>query len=150
MPNTYTRLLYHLVFSTKRREPLILPRFRAPLYDQLRQILHNNGGEALEIGGMPDHVHVVARLMPEPSVAKLMQMLKGGSSAWLNQLEDYPAKFYWQEGYGAFTVSPPQLEGVREYVRNQEEHHRVHSFQEEYRKFLDTYGVEYDERYLWD
>jgi REP element-mobilizing transposase RayT len=150
MPTTYTKLLYHIVFSTKRREPLILPIIKEDLYEELRRIIRDQRGEPIEIGGTADHVHVVAKLRSEPSLAKVMQQLKGASSSFVNQLGKYTAKFYWQEGYGAFTVSPGALGDLRAYVRNQVEHHRVHSFQEEFLKFLHEHEIEYDEQYLWD
>lgn len=150
MPNTYTKLLYHIVFSTKRREPLIQTFIQEELYEELRPITRSQHGIPLEVGGMADHVHLVAWLRPDQAVSKVVQHIKGGSSSWLNQQEKYPGKFYWQEGYGAFTVSPPQLAVILEYVQNQAEHHRYHSFQEEYRKFLDQYEIAYDERYIWE
>jgi REP element-mobilizing transposase RayT len=116
----------------------------------MRRIIREQRGEPIEIGGIADHVHVVAKLRAEPSVAKFVQLLKGGSSSHVNQLEKFKTKFYWQEGYSAFTVSHGSLDHLRAYVRNQEEHHRFHSFEEEYRRILDENGVEYDERYLWD
>jgi REP element-mobilizing transposase RayT len=150
MPNTYTKLLYHIIFSTKRREPLILPLIRDDLYGEIRRIIREQRGETIEIGGMADHIHIVAKLRADPSVAKVVQFIKGGSSSFVNQLDKYKTKFYWQEGYGAFTVSPPALPDVKAYVRNQQEHHRVHSFQDELRRFLKSYEIEYDENYLWD
>jgi len=104
----------------------------------------------LEVGGMPDHIHLVVRLKSEPSVATMIKVIKSKSSKWLNEQPRRPGRFEWQRGYAAFTVSVSPLDKVRAYVRNQQQHHRRKTFQEELRAILDKHGIEYDERYLWD
>ena len=150
MASTYTNLLYHIVFSTKNREALIVPRLREELYPYIGGIIRGEGGTLLEIGGMPDHIHVVAKFKADPSVALMIKTFKAKSSKWVNERPGRKGRFAWQTGYGAFTVSASQLAKVRQYVRDQEEHHRVVSFKEEFITLLKKHGVEYDERYLWD
>jgi REP element-mobilizing transposase RayT len=149
MSSTLTNLLYHVVFSTKNREPIITAPIRADLISYMGGIVRGEGGVLLEIGGMPDHVHLVVRFKAEPSVATMVKIVKSKSSKWLNEQPKRPGRFEWQRGYAAFTISVSQLESVRTYVRNQEQHHRRKTFQEELRLLLEKHGVEYDERYLW-
>ncbi|MEE8142434.1 MAG: IS200/IS605 family transposase [Planctomycetota bacterium] len=150
MANTYTNLLYHIVYSTKHREPLITPALRENLYSYIGGIIRGESGTLLQIGGMPDHLHLVTRFKSEPSVAQMVKTFKAKSSKWVNEQPNRPGRFSWQTGYGAFTVSPSQLEKVIRYVRCQEEHHRIVSFKEELVLLLDRHGIEYDEQYLWD
>lgn len=150
MPGTYTRLLYHFVFSTKRREPLIAPDIEPRLHEYMGGIVRSMNGVAIRIGGMPDHVHMLIRWRTDETLAALMRTVKARSSAWVH--ETFPAlgTFAWQAGYGAFTVSASQADAVEAYIANQAEHHRVRTFQEEFVEFLRTHGIEYDERYIWD
>jgi REP element-mobilizing transposase RayT len=150
MAGTLTNLLFHVVFSTKHREPLITSPIRTDLYKYMGGIVRGEGGKALDIGGVTDHVHLVIRLKAIHSVATMVKIIKSKSSKWLNSQLKRPGRFEWQRGYAAFTVSASQLENVRVYARNQEEHHRRLSYQEELRAFLDKHGMEYDERYIWD
>jgi REP element-mobilizing transposase RayT len=150
MAGTFTKLLYHVVYSTKHREPLITPPLRDRLYDYIGGIIRGEGGVLLEIGGMPEHLHWVARLKTEPSVAVILKKVKAKSSKWVNEETDHQGRFSWQRGYGAFTVSVSQLPKVIGYVRNQEEHHRVKTFEEEFIELLDKHEIEYDKRYVWD
>ncbi len=150
MASTLNNLLYHIVFSTKNREPVITAPIRKDLYAYMGGIIRAEGGTLLEIGGIADHVHLVVRFKSDPSVATMVRTIKSKSSKWLNMQPKRPGRFEWQRGYAAFTVSVSQLANVRTYVRNQEQHHRRRTFQEELRALLDKHGVEYDERYLWD
>jgi putative transposase len=150
MAQSLTNLLYHLVFSTKHRQPLIVPNLRPELYKYLGGIIRGEGGILLEIGGMPDHVHLVAKLKADVSVADMLRRIKANSSKWVNQQRKQRQRFSWQAGYGAFTVSQSQLTAVGKYVHTQEEHHRKKSFQEEFLQLLKKHHIEYDERYLWD
>jgi len=150
MASTLTNLLYHIVFSTKNREPILTAPIRENLYQYIGGIVRGEGGKLLEIGGIPNHVHLVTRFKSEPSVATMVKIIKSKSSKWLNEQRKRPGRFEWQRGYAAFTVSASQLEKLKAYVRNQQQHHRRKTFQEELRELLDKHGVEYDERYLWD
>ncbi len=149
MASTLTNLLYHLVFSTKGRLPLIGAEIQQPLHDYMGGIIRNQGGKTLEIGGMPDHVHCLARLPARKAVSDILRALKSDSSGWVNRKRP-DDRFAWQTGYGAFTVSQSQVEKVRRYIRTQAEHHREKSFKEEFRALLEKHGVEYNEEYLWD
>jgi REP element-mobilizing transposase RayT len=149
MASTLTNLIYHIVFSTKNREPVITAPIRESLYRYMGGIIRGEGGVLLEIGGMPDHVHLVARFKAEPSVATMVKIVKSKSCKWLNEQPKRPGRFEWQRGYAAFTVSVSQLGNVRAYARNQAHHHRRTTFQDELRQLLERHGVEYDELYLW-
>jgi len=148
--STLTNLLYHVVFSTKNREPTITSPIRADLYRYIGGIVRCEEGMLLEIGGTPDHVHLLLRLKARHAPATIVKTIKSKASKWLNANPKRPGRFEWQRGYAAFTVSVSQLERVRAYVCNQAEHHRRQTFQEELRAMLDRHGIEYDERYLWD
>ena len=113
-------------------------------------VLNNLGCVAIEIGGTADHVHVLCRLDKNLSVSKLVESTKTPTSRWLKTKDPDLSEFHWQNGYGAFSVGASEVERVREYILNQEEHHREMSFQEELRVFFEQYDVEYDERYVWD
>ncbi len=150
MPSTYSNLNYHIIFGTKHREPLITPHLREDLYPYIAGIVRGQNGLPLEIGGMPDHVHLVIRIGPDVSVSEIVRLTKANSSKWVNERLAGMGRFAWQRGYGAFTVSFSQLDAARQYVRSQEEHHRLRTFQEEFVEFLKRHGIEFDERYLWD
>ena len=148
MSNTYTSLNYHIVFSTKNRELWLREDIRERLWPYLGGIARENGMKALEIGGVADHVHLLLSIPASMALSKAVQLIKGGSSHWMKETFPKVTGFAWQDGYGAFTVSQSQLDAVREYIRNQEEHHRTKSFAEEYRAFLERHQVEFDERFL--
>jgi REP element-mobilizing transposase RayT len=148
MANTYTSLHYHVVFSTKNREPWLSETVRERLWPYLGGIARENDLRAEAIGGVADHVHLLLWVPPNLALSKAVQLLKGGSSHWIK--ENFPAVrgFAWQDGYGAFTVSESQLAVVKKYIGRQAEHHRKKPFAEEYREFLTRHQIEFDERYL--
>ena len=150
MANTFTSLHYHVIFSTKHREPWISHDIEERVWKFLGGIARENGMKALLIGGMPDHVHLALALPTTQSVSKALQLLKGGSSKWIKDTLPRMRGFGWQDGYGAFSVSKSNLPEVIAYIQNQPEHHRVKTFQEEFLAFLVRHDVAYDERYLWD
>jgi putative transposase len=150
MPNTYTNLLYHIIFSTKNREPTIEASWKDELHRYIAGIIRAEGGVSIEINGIPDHVHILAKLKPAKSVAEILKLIKSNSSKWVNDEKVRGRSFHWQVGYAAFSVSESQVEAVRRYIRNQEEHHRKQSFQEELIALLERHGVQYDPKYLWD
>ncbi len=150
MPSTLTNLLYHVVFSTKGRQPEIVSGFRQDLYAYLGGIIRSENGRLIEIGGTSNHVHILARFSPAVSVSDMLKMIKGNSSRWVNKSGKRPARFAWQKGYGAFSVSESGCEAVVNYIRNQEAHHRKMTFKEEFKLLLDKHRVEYDEEHLWD
>lgn len=150
MANTYTSLHYHFTFSTKNRRPWIAQKIEERVWAYLGGIARKNKLKPIKVGGIEDHLHLLLGAPPTIAPAKIAQLLKGGSSAWIH--EEFPelAAFAWQDGYGAFTVSKSAVPDVSAYIENQREHHRTRTFQEEYRALLDRHGIEYDERYLWD
>lgn len=151
MSSTLSNLTYHIVFSTKYREPLITPELRDKIYPYIGGVVRNKGGTLIRIGGVANHVHLVARLRPDIALSDMMRLVKANSSKWVNERENRSGgRFGWQAGYGAFTVSPSQLPALIDYVDHQEEHHRGRTFEDEYVAILQKHGVEYDERYLFD
>src|SRR5438094_6708477 len=141
---------FHCVSSTKERQPTIPPALRDRLWPFLGGIARQNGMKAIEIGGLPDHVHILVSLPPTLSIAKAMQLIKVGSSKWVHETFPEHRLFGWQEEYGAFSVSVSQLDKIIEYIKNQPRHHRRMTFQEEFLALLRKHRIEYDERYLWD
>jgi len=148
MPSTHTSLHYHLVFSTKDRLPLITDDWRDQLHAYLGGIVKNLDGVPVTVGGIADHVHLLIGLKPTHCLADVLRDVKSGSSEWIHDSLDNK-KFAWQPGYGGYTVSPANIERVKQYILNQAEHHRRRTFQEEYVEMLRLGGIEYDERYLW-
>lgn len=148
MPQSYTNLIYHIVFSTKNREPLIVDNVKSRLYDYVGGTIRKQGGIALAINGTADHVHLLAKLRPDKAVSDVLRDLKANASGWLHEAFPELKDFSWQNGYGAFTVSPSQIEKVRVYIANQELHHAKRSFREEFVALLKANQVEFDEKYL--
>jgi putative transposase len=149
MPHSYVSNLVHYIFSTKERFPFIDQELESRLWPYMGGIARENGMKALAIGGTKDHVHSLLSLPATMSIAKAIQLIKGGSSKWIHdQLSKY-RKFAWQEGYGAFTVSASQVKSVTHYINGQKEHHRKRSFEEEFLEFLDKHGVDCDPRYVF-
>ncbi len=149
MPQSFTCLHYHLIFSTKHRAPLITTDIQPRLYDYIGGILHHHRGCLLAAGGMPDHVHLLVRLSKELSVAEALRLIKANSSKWIHETSPTQA-FAWQTGYAAFAVSYSGLEDVKHYLAIQAEHHRTVTYQDELRTFLRRHAIEFDERYLSD
>jgi len=147
MPSTYTCLLYHIVFSTKNREPSIAPSWRPRLHEYLGGAIRGLGGTPQGVGGTSDHIHILAGLTASHCLADFMRELKKASSVWVTETIREPG-FHWQEGYAAFTVSASVRPAVQQYIDHQEEHHRKQTFREELIEFLEKSGIEYDERYL--
>jgi putative transposase len=151
MPSTHQQLLYHIVFSTKNREPYLTNEdFRAKVFAYLAGIAENLDGFALEVGGWIDHVHLLVRIPAKTAVSDFVGRLKSNTSKHVNQTSGLIKKFGWQDGFGTFTVSVSQKENVAGYIRHQKEHHEQESFQAEYVRLLDKHGVQYDPQYIWD
>jgi putative transposase len=150
MANTFTSLHFHIIFSTKQREPWIRPEFEERLWSYLGGIACKNDLKPLTIGGVEDHIHMLVGLPPTVCVSEALKGIKGASSGWIKQNLPRCRGFSWQDGYGAFSVSKSQLAEVEKYIRGQREHHRLRTFQEEYRAFLDKHDIQYEEKYLWD
>ena len=149
MPASFTDLLYHVVFSTKQRLPLITKPLREPLYRYMGGILRSKGGTVLEAGGIADHVHLLVRLHPTLSIADAVRLVKTNSSRWLNEPPRLDGGFRWQAGYGAFSIGASMVNDVARYIRDQEAHHEERSFEVEMRLFSAKHGVEIDEKSFW-
>jgi len=140
-----------LSFSTKDRQSFLQdPGLRDELHKNLGGTCNRLECPVLRVGGVADHVHILCQLGRTIAIADLVKELKRDSSQWVKPKSPHLVELYWQNGYGAFSVSPSHVELVREYIANQEEHHRTVTFQEEFRRLLKKYGLEWDERYVWD
>jgi REP element-mobilizing transposase RayT len=148
MPQSLSLLLVHVIFSTKDRRAVLGGEILPELFAYLATVVRNAGCECYRVGGVADHVHLAIRLSRTKSVAEIVEELKSSSSRWL-KTKGIP-DFAWQRGYAAFSVGPADLSTLVEYIAGQEEHHRKRSFQDEFRALLKRYGVEFDERYVWD
>ena len=148
MSSTHLSLYYHLVFSTKDRLPWIDISWESRFYQYIAGIVRDIQGKAIEIGGDADHSHILASLRATHRVADVLKIIKSGSSKWVHEMMGLKL-FQWQDGYGAFTVSPSDKEKIKNYIKNQRVHHRKKTFQEEYVELLNEHGVEFNEKYLW-
>ncbi len=149
MPQSLAQIYVHLVFSTKGREGLIAPEIQPRLHAYLAGTLNAIECPALVVGGMPDHVHLLFRLSRTLSLSDVVKAAKVESSKWMKEEGQFP-HFSWQAGYGAFSVSASQVETVTHYIQNQETHHATRTFQEEFRRMLELYQIDYNEAYVWD
>ena len=151
MSQSLTQIYLHVVFSTKDRQPFLANKqIRERTHAYLAGTCKNLACPSLLVGGVEDHVHLLVRFSKNIAVADFIGKLKRESSKWVKLQDGLLKSFYWQNGYGAFSISPSHVEAVREYIAGQEEHHRHESFQDEFRKLCKKYGVEIDERYVWD
>lgn len=149
MGNTFSQLYIHCVFAVKYRAAVIQPEWEERLHKYITGTVQNNGHKMLAINSVPDHLHLFFGMSPNQSISKLMQLVKGDSSEFINDHHFTKAKFHWQDGYGAFSNSRSQIDSVVKYVLNQKEHHKKVTFREEYSKILTDYEIEYDEKYLF-
>src|SRR5436190_8258704 len=145
---SYVSSYHHCVFSTKERRPTITPALRERLWPFLGGIARQNKMMAIEIGGVEDHVHMLLSLPSTITIAKALQLIKGGSSKWVHETFPEHSLFAWREKYGAFSVSVSQLDKIIEYVKQQAEHHHKMMFKEEFVALLKKHRIKYDERYL--
>ena len=148
MAHTYASCLVHYVFSTKGRRKTISLELRRRLWPYLGGIAAQNGMKALAVGGADDHVHVLLSVSTTHSVAKAIQLIKGGSSKWIHDTFPSHSTFAWQEGYGAFSVAISGVDETVCYIQSQEEHHRTTTFEQEFLAFLRRHGLGFDERYV--
>ena len=151
MPQSLAQIYLHIVFSTKYRVPFLADRaLREESHTYLGGTCRNLDSPSLIVGGVEDHVHVLCRLGKVWSVSELVRELKRESSKWLKEQSSDLSSFFWQGGYGAFSISPGHVKGLTDYIANQEEHHKKETFQEEFRRLLRLYGIEFGEKYVWD
>jgi len=150
MPQSLSQVIIHIIFSTKNREPSIDRDLRPRLHGYLATVGRDKGSEVYRVGGVADHVHILATLSRTVSQAELLEEIKKHSSRWVKEIDSKYAGFAWQRGYGAFSIGRDECDEKIQYIDGQEDHHRTVTFQEEYRDFLKKHGIEFDERYVWD
>jgi REP element-mobilizing transposase RayT len=150
MPQSLSKIILHAIFSTRNREPWLDSDVRPRVHAYLATICRDLGTELVRVGGVADHVHIVATLPRTLSQAQFIEQIKKVSSKWIKAVDVRYRGFFWQRGYGAFSVSPSQLSPVLEYINKQQEHHRTRTFEEEYCELLRKHGLDFDERYVWD
>jgi putative transposase len=151
MSQSLSRILLHIIFSTKNRFPFLKDTdTQKRMHRYLASVFNKNNSPAIEVGGSSNHVHILCLLSRKYPVSELIRTAKTNSSSWAKSLGGICTKFSWQSGYGVFSISPSQIEPLRRYIQGQAEHHRHKSFQEEYVQLLREHGVAYDERYLWE
>ena len=149
MANTYTQIHIHVVFAVQNRMSLIQQSWNERLYQYMIAIIQKHGHKVLAIGGMPDHIHILFGFRPTQTLSDLMQEVKRDSSMWINQQRLVAGKFSWQEGYSAFSYSKSHVSQVVKYIETQTEHHTKTTFIDEYKTFLEKFGLEYDEQYIF-
>ncbi|MEI6534631.1 MAG: IS200/IS605 family transposase [Verrucomicrobiaceae bacterium] len=150
MPQSLAKLYVHLVFSTKNRDRVLLDDVRPDLHAYIGGTLNGMGCGPVEINTEPDHAHVLFLLSRTEALSDVVGGLKKSATEWLRARSPNYSRFHWQAGYGAFSVSQSALDDVRAYIRDQREHHRGRTFQDEFRALLQKYEIEFDERYVWD
>ena len=150
MSQSLSKVYVHITFSTKHRQMLIDDHINTSLFEYMGGICKGLECNPVRIGGHHDHVHVLCLLSRKISQMNLLEELKKQSSKWIKTKGDRYVNFYWQDGYGIFSVNPSEIDVVINYINNQEEHHKKRTFQDEFRAFLEKYKIDYDERYVWD
>ena len=148
MSDSYTNLLYHIVFSTRDRRPLITPDYEVRLYDYIGGTIRDLGGISLALNGAEDHLHLLAKLRPDRALSDVLRKLKANASGWMHRVFPRLDNFTWQRGYGAFTVSQSSAREVSKYIARQKEHHQKTSFRDEFITFLIANQIEFDEQYI--
>ena len=150
MPQSLFKFLAHIVFSTKNRVDLIAPDIENDLFSYMHGIVENNNAKLIIANGTANHVHLLVSMPRKFDVSELIGDIKRDSSVWIKKQHARFSQFYWQKGYGAFSIGQSQVETVVNYIKNQKEHHKKQDFKDEYRTLLEKYEIEYDERYIWD
>ncbi len=150
MANTYSQISIHSVFAVKDRENFITRDWRDDMHRYMSGIITGNNAKSFAVGGWKDHVHIFFGMPVTTCIADFMSIVKASSSKWINEQGFIKGKFQWQSGYGAFSHSKSQRDGVINYIMTQEEHHRIKTFKEEYLKMLTDFEVEYEEKYLFE
>jgi REP element-mobilizing transposase RayT len=150
MPQSISSVLIHLVFSTKRREPSITPEVEEELHAYLAAVFRECQSPAITINGTANHVHALFVLSRTATISGLVEEVKKRSSKWIKTRGAEFRHFQWQAGYGAFSIGQSNVEALKKYIATQKEHHRRRTFEDEYRAFLQKYGAQFDEKYVWD
>jgi REP element-mobilizing transposase RayT len=147
--STFRQIYYQIVFSTKHRNPVLNIEHEDQLYKYIWGIVKNKNCKLYRINGMPDHIHLFTDLHPSVSLSSFVKDIKVSSNLWIKQSGLFPDFEEWQSGYGAFTYSEREKDTIINYIKNQKEHHKNESFEDEYKNLLISHGVEFDEKYLW-
>ena len=150
MAQSLSKVYVHITFSTKNRQAFIDEHIEASLFEYVGGICKGLECNPVKVGGHMDHIHVLCLLSRKIPQMKLLEEIKKQSSKWVKTKDTVYSNFYWQDGYGIFSVNPSEIDTVVNYITNQEAHHQKLSFQDEFRAFLKKYKVDYDERYVWD
>jgi len=150
MPQSLAKIYLHIIFSTKNRNNILHPDIENELYKYIAGIMKNLNCTTIKIGGTSNHIHILNIFSRTIPIGKLIGTIKKESSKWIKTKGINYHNFHWPNGYGVFSIAHSQVEAVEKYIKNQKEHHKKMTFQEEYRKFLHKYNVDYDERYVWD
>ena len=148
MPQSLVKIIVHIVFSTKDRRDLITPEIELRLFAYIRGIIENNGGRMLIAGGMPNHIHILSSV-GRIDIGDLVGDIKRDSSLWIKKQGPEFSQFFWQRGYGAFSIGQSQVNAVTRYILDQKEHHKKQSWEDEFRGLCRKFGVEFDERFCW-
>ena len=149
MANTYTQIHLHFVFAVKYRRAIIGSEWKERLHQYITGIIRGHKHKTLQINSMPDHIHIFIGMRPDQSISSLIQNIKTESSRWINSERLCNQNFAWQEGYGAFSYGKSQTNDVIKYIRNQEEHHRKETFINEYKRLLDLFGIDWDDKFVF-
>ncbi|GGE35554.1 IS200/IS605 family transposase [Psychroflexus planctonicus] len=149
MANTFTQVYIQIVFTVKGRQNLIHKKWKDELYKYICGIVNAKQQKVYAIGGVADHIHILVSIKPNISISELVRSIKANSSKWINEKGLVLGKFQWQGGFGAFSYAQSQLDTVIKYINNQEKHHKVKTFKDEYTEFLEKFEIDYDEKYLF-
>jgi putative transposase len=149
MANTYTQLYIHYVFAVQNRLSLIKPEWQTDLYKYMTGIIDQQGHKLYIINGTSDHLHILVSMSPTQAPSDLMYHTKRSSSLWINQNRLVAGKFSWQEGFGAFSCGTKQIPEIIKYIENQQQHHEIQAFYDEYLEFLKDYEIDYNEKYVF-
>ena len=150
MPGTFSQIYIHIVFAVKGRENLISKEWSVKLYKYIAGIINGKGQKSIIINGMADHIHAFVGLKPSMAISDLVRDIKNNSTNFINKNHFVRGRFFWQEGFGAFSYSQSQIQNVYEYIKEQENHHKTNTFREEYLSLLKKFEIKYDEKYLFD
>ncbi|MFH0867224.1 MAG: IS200/IS605 family transposase [Bacteroidota bacterium] len=150
MSQSLVKMYLHIVYSTKHRSKVLVPEIQPDLFAYTGGICNNLECQPIKIGGYLDHIHILCLLSKKITLINFLQEIKTSSSKWIKTQGKCFSQFHWQDGYGAFSVSPNQVQIVSNYISKQNEHHKKVLFEDEYRTFLKEYNIEYNERYVWD
>ena len=149
MAQSLSKLYIHIIFHTKYNEPLIRPDVEDELFAYIGGIIKENQSQPIKINGIENHIHILAIMSKNIALSKFVEEIKRNSSRWIKTKGEHYQNFAWQGGYAGYSVSQSVVERVKKYIENQKEHHQKVTFKDEYEQFLQEYGVDFDENYLW-